>query len=110
MGAVYRGRAPDGRDVAVKVITGQATADLLARFERERRLLAELGEQAGFVPLVDAGSSPTGPYLVMPFLAGGSLRGRIAREPLPVAEAVFLAKRLARALGRAHAKGIVHRD
>ena len=40
-------------------------------------LLASLGEAEGFVPVLDAGSSPHGPYLVTPFLAGGTLRDRL---------------------------------
>ncbi len=107
-GTVYRARGPSGEDVAIKVIVG-ASPEARTRFERERRLLASLGE--GFVPLLEAGEAPTGPYIVMPFVPGGTLRDRLLREPrLPVDEARSLGIRIADALGRAHEKRIVHRD
>jgi WD40 repeat protein len=109
MGVVHAARAPDGREVAVKVLLGTKPASL-ARFERERRLLASLGEAEGFVPLLDAGETPQGPYIVMPLLRGGTLRARLEKGPLGVDETVSLGIALAEALGRAHALGIVHRD
>ncbi|MBI3725152.1 tetratricopeptide repeat protein [bacterium] len=110
MGTVYRARSPDGRDLAVKVLAFAPTATEVARFERERRLLDTLGAAEGFVPLLDAGVSAQGPYLVMPFLAGGTLRDRLRRGPIPVNGTLALARSLASALGKAHARGIVHRD
>ncbi|HZU97334.1 MAG TPA: protein kinase, partial [Planctomycetota bacterium] len=73
---VFRARSADGTTVAVKVLQ-RTDPQALARFERERRLLASLGEAEGFVPLLDAGASPQGPYLVMPFVSGGTLRARL---------------------------------
>ncbi|MBI3723591.1 tetratricopeptide repeat protein [bacterium] len=108
-GIVSRARSPDGRVVAVKLLR-RTGPESLARFERERRLLATLGEREGFVPLLDAGESKEGPYLVMPLLAGGTLRDRLRRGPLAVEEAVALGLSLSRALARAHERGIVHRD
>ena len=109
MGHVYAGRAPGGGEVAIKVLMRGGT-DATARFERERRLLASLGEADGFVPLLDAGATPNGPYIVMPFVPGGTLRTRLDRGPLGVEETVALGRALATALGAAHARGIVHRD
>jgi WD40 repeat protein len=109
-GVVLRCRAPDGRDVAVKLLLDPAKNALLARFARERAVLQELALEGGFVPLLDAGESPRGPYLVMPFVAGGTLRDRLAREGLSLEEALELVGILAAAAGRAHARGIVHRD
>src|SRR5438034_1054740 len=84
MGTVHRARASDGTFVAIKVIhSGARTA--LDRFERERRLLGQLGAEAGFVPLLDSGEGPRGPWIAMPFLRGGTLRDRLARGPFPVA-------------------------
>ena len=109
MGHVYAGRAAGGGEVAIKVLLRGGT-DATARFERERRLLASLGEADGFVPLLDAGATPNGPYIVMPFVPGGTLRTRLDRGPLGVEETVDLGRALATALGAAHSRGIVHRD
>ena len=110
-GVVFRGRSPDGRDVAIKVLQRFEDEGARARFDRERRLLAALGEADGFVPLLDAGIFQEAPFLVMPFVAGGTLRARLAeRGALGIEETVALGRALARALGRAHARGIVHRD
>jgi len=106
---VYRARAPGGGEVAVKQLT-RIDAAARARFERERRLLASLGEAEGFVPILDQGETTEGPFLVMPLLRGGTLRDRIDRGPLPLAEAVSLVGEVARSMQRAHALGIVHRD
>jgi tetratricopeptide (TPR) repeat protein/tRNA A-37 threonylcarbamoyl transferase component Bud32 len=108
-GVVYKVRTPDGREAALKLLTKMDQA-AFARFERERRLLAALGEEQGFVGLLDAGTSAEGAWLVMPFVPGGTLRQRLERGPLGVAETVAVGAELARALGAAHARGIVHRD
>ncbi len=110
MGTVFRARSPEGGDLAIKLLSRPARADAAARFERERRLLASFGEAEGFVPLLDAGLAPAGPFLVMPFLPGGTLRARLSRGPLEIEETLELGKALAGALGRAHARGVVHRD
>ena len=109
MGVVYRVRTPEGRDAALKLLVGVKEA-AFARFDRERRLLASLGEEDGFVGLLDAGSAPEGSFLVMPFVSGGTLRQRLDAGPLRVEETISLGVSLARALGRAHERGIVHRD
>ncbi len=109
MGVVYRARAEDGREVALKMLLSPGT-ERLARFERERRILSEFGARDGFVPLLDQGVVRGGPFIVMPLVSGGTLRDRLARGPLAPAEAIELGKALARALARAHERGIVHRD
>ena len=109
MGAVYRAQARDGSRVALKLLLRKEEG-ALRRFEREVRLQSALGEEAGFVPILDTGVHEGAPFLVLPFLEGGTLRARLARGPLPVAEVRALGLRLARALGAAHGLGIVHRD
>jgi serine/threonine protein kinase/tetratricopeptide (TPR) repeat protein len=109
MGVVYRVRAPDGGDAALKLLLKTDEAAFV-RFERERRLLAALGEKEGFVQLLDAGVAGEAPWLVMPFVPGGTLRKKLESGPLGVQETIDLGKAIASALGAAHAKGIVHRD
>src|SRR5438105_15233363 len=115
MGVVYRARSPEGHVVALKLLHAKGDADALARFERERRLLASFKEDDGFVPLLDFGDSPRGPFLIMPFLGGGTLRARLGAGPiaestsastrgerLSVEATLDLGRVLAAALGRAH--------
>jgi serine/threonine-protein kinase len=109
-GVVYLAKARDGKDVAVKVLTKGATRDVIERFERERRLLGALTAAEGFVPLLASGRGPGGPFVVMPYLPGGTLRDRLRRGPLSIDETVALARSLATALAHAHERGIVHRD
>ena len=107
---VYRAVDPKtGDEVAIKLLALHH-ASALARFERERRLLEGLGAEEGFVPLVGAGSAAEGPFLVMPFVGGGSLEERLERGSLTIDEAIALGHALASAVARAHARGVVHRD
>ncbi len=110
MGMVCRARAPDGAEVAVKIMSLAADPEVLVGFDRERRLLSSLGERDGFVPVLDSGVDGARAFLVMPLLAGGTLRERMNGRALPVKEAVELVLGLARAMGKAHARGIIHRD
>jgi hypothetical protein len=109
MGVVFEGRAPGGDRVAIKQLLA-TDRDAQERFNRERRLLGSFTIGEGFVPLLDAGTSARGPYLVMPFIEGGTLSGRLRGGPLSVKDALALGRRLASALGKAHAKNVVHRD
>ncbi len=109
MGTVYRVRAPGGGEAALKLLRGTDAATF-ARFERERRLLASLGEESGFVALLEAGATTEGAWLLMAFVPGGTLRQRLEPGPLGVEDTVTLGMELAAALGRAHERGIVHRD
>ena len=109
MGTVHEARAPDGRAVAIKLLL-QIDASSVARFEREQRILGDLGAERGFVPLLESGVHQGRPYVVMPYLPGGTLKERLRRGPLTVAEARTLGVVLARAIGAAHERGIIHRD
>ena len=99
------------RDVVVKVLSPELAQGLSAeRFAREIRLAATL-QQANVVPVHLAGVTADGlPYYTMPYVEGESLRHRLARGPVDVAEAVSILRDVARALACAHARGIVHRD
>ena len=107
MSVVYRARSADGREVALKLLAGDVGDEQALR---ELRLLGSLSQADGFVPVIDSGSERGRRYMVMPFVAGGTLRERLRRGPLPVAEAAAIVERLAKAMGRAHERGIVHRD
>ena len=99
------------RKVVVKVLAPELAAALSAeRFERELQLAASL-QQANIVPVLSAGEMNGLPYYTMPFVEGESLRARIARDgQLAVSEVVSVLRDVARALGYAHARGVVHRD
>jgi hypothetical protein len=108
---VFRGRGPDGADVAVKVFSHRSgSPEALDRFSREVRLQRALGAADGVVPIIDAGETALGAWLAMPLLGGGPLRERLRGVPWKVDDVVQLGQTLAAALGRAHALGIVHRD
>src|SRR5262245_18603126 len=109
MGAVFKARSPQGDIDAIKVLL-RADTEKLARFEREKRLLESLDEGVGFVPLRGAGDSPTGPFLVMPFVAGGTLRDKLDKGKMPVEQTRRLGRELASIMAAAHQRGIVHRD
>jgi serine/threonine protein kinase/predicted TPR repeat methyltransferase len=108
MGIVYKARSGQ-KDVAIKLLA-RVDAERLARFERERRLLGSLGEDQGFVGLLDAGYHDGMPWIAMPFVPGGTLRAKLEAGRLPVGETARILLELARALSAAHALGIVHRD
>lgn len=114
MAMVYQARDPRlDRDVAVKVILPDQQKDVsfLRRFEREARVLAQL-THPNIVPITDYGEQDGLPYLVMPYLPGGSLKESLAglTNPTPAAEAARILAPIARALHAAHQEGIIHRD
>jgi Tol biopolymer transport system component len=112
MGEVYRARDTKlGRDVALKVLPESFAndPDRLARFEREARTLAALNHPniATIHGLEEAQGIRA---LVMELVEGSTLSDRIAHGPIPVDEALPIAKQIADALETAHERGIVHRD
>jgi tetratricopeptide (TPR) repeat protein len=101
-----------GRQVVIKVLPPETTAAVnVERFEREIQLAARL-QHPHVVPLLTAGAAAGDLlYYVMPFIAGESLRAKLAREgELPVAEASKYLREIVDALSYAHRNGVVHRD
>ena len=112
MGEVYR--AHDSklkRDVAIKILPEEFSRDhdRVSRFQREAEVLASPNHTniAGIYDLQEASGSR---FLVLELVEGETLADRIARGPVPVDEALAIAKQVAEALEAAHEKGIVHRD
>jgi serine/threonine-protein kinase len=101
------------REVAVKLINPdlRSEPEFDARFQREARIASQLSDPH-IVVVHDFGLDPTlGPFLVMEYLQGTSLRERLVKEgPLPLKSGLQLSAQLVLALIHAHDKGIVHRD
>jgi Tol biopolymer transport system component/tRNA A-37 threonylcarbamoyl transferase component Bud32 len=102
MGEVWKARDTRlNREVAVKISNRQFTD----RFEREARAIAALNH-LNICTLFDVGPN----YLVMELIDGPTLADRIAQGPVPLDEALAIARQIADALEAAHDKNIVHRD
>src|SRR5450756_175310 len=113
------------RQVAIKLMHREiaADSDQLERFRREARSVAQLNH-AHVVTVIDAGEegAPDGPargtdgaigspYIVLEYVEGETLKDVIRREaPLEIPQAIAYAIEIARALGAAHERQIVHRD
>ncbi|HEX4824150.1 MAG TPA: protein kinase [Candidatus Polarisedimenticolaceae bacterium] len=112
MGEVFRARDTRlNRDVAIKVLPALLTQDpeRVARFRREAQLLAALNHPN--IALIHGLEEADGRVaLVLELVDGEDLAQRLKREPIPVAEAIGIARQIAEGLESAHEKGIVHRD
>src|SRR5687767_13795465 len=113
MGVLYKAEDTRlNRTVALKVLPLRFTNDPVAkeRFLREARTASALDHQ-NICAIFDVGESEDGRlFLSMPCYQGETLRERLARGPLPLEEALDIAKQVARGLSKAHRLGIVHRD
>src|SRR2546421_6074227 len=112
MATVYLARdVKHRRQVAVKVLRPELAAALGPdRFLREVEIAARLNHPH-ILALYDSGEANGFLFYVMPYVAGESLRHRLAREKqLPVEEALGIARHIASALGHAHAQNVIHRD
>jgi Tol biopolymer transport system component len=112
MGEVYRARdASLDREVAVKVLPERvaASADALARFEREAKAVAALSHP-NILAIHEFGRQDGTAYAVTELLEGETLRQRLTGGALPQRKAVEYAIQIANGLAAAHGKGIVHRD
>ncbi|MGI8711697.1 MAG: protein kinase domain-containing protein [Solirubrobacteraceae bacterium] len=113
MSTVYR--ATDvtlERQVAIKLMNREVASDSdqLERFRREARAVAQMSHPH-IVGVIDAGEDDGRPYIVLEYVEGETLKDRIRRNGrLPITEAVAYAIEIARALGNAHARHIIHRD
>jgi serine/threonine-protein kinase len=112
MGEVYRARDTKlHREVALKILPTAFALDpeRVARFEREAQLLASLNHPnvGAIYGLEEANGIKA---LVLELVEGPTLADRIARGPMPIDEALPLAKQMADALEAAHEVGVIHRD
>ena len=112
MATVWRGVDERlGRPVAVKLLDRADTADpaMLQRFDREARTAGGL-THPNIVAVYDVGTDDDVPYLVMELIDGTSVEALLAGGPLPIDQAVDVARQTCDALAVAHAQGVVHRD
>src|SRR5262249_33798105 len=112
MGEVYRARDTKlKRDVAIKILPDEFSrdADRVTRFQREAEVLASLNHP-NIAAIYDLQESNETRFLVLELVEGETLAERIQRGPIPVEQALGIAKHICEALEAAHEKGIVHRD
>ncbi len=112
MGEVYQAiDSKLGRRVAIKLLPAAFASDAerLSRFRREAQVLASLNHPniAHIYGLEESGETRC---IVMELVEGETLQARLQRAPVPVDEALAIAKQIAEALDAAHEKGVVHRD
>ena len=99
------------RQVVVKVLMYSRTLDTVYRdfFQNEAEVIAAL-EHPCIVPIYDFGWHGQQPYIVMRYMAGGSLQDKLDKGDIKSTETSHIFKRVADALDAAHGKGIIHRD
>jgi serine/threonine protein kinase/Tol biopolymer transport system component len=112
MGEVYRARDTRlNRNVAIKVLPEAfiTDADRLARFKREAQVLASLNHP-NIAAIYHVEESDGISALVMELVEGETLADHIVRGPIPIDEALLIARQMAEALEAAHERGVIHRD
>ena len=112
MGVVWKAQDTKlGREVAIKLLPEQLTADAerLARLEREAKVLASLNHP-NIAAIYDLDRDGDHHFLVLELVEGEDLAERMSSGVLPTAEAVRLAVQIAGALEAAHESQIIHRD
>lgn len=112
MATVYKAYQPSmDRYVAIKVLPPYLSQDdqFARRFQREAHAIARL-EHAHILPVYDYGESEGVTYIVMRYIAAGTLKEYIAKKSLPYDEIARLIGQVASALDYAHRLGIIHRD
>jgi len=112
MGVIFLAHDPFvQRPVIVKVLTYRFALDDIHRefFQREAKIIASL-EHPYIVPVYDFGLQGAQPYIVMRFMAGGSLENKMKNQGLKLSEFAKILGRVCEALDAAHARKIIHRD
>ncbi|NLF18467.1 MAG: serine/threonine protein kinase [Lentisphaerae bacterium] len=113
MALVYRAWAPDGREVALKVLQETPTlpAGMLERFRREAEAAMRLVSHPHIVGILGTGQVGRNHFIAMQLIPGGRTLVDVLRQaPLAEAMALDLAAKIAAALAEAHRAGIIHRD
>jgi serine/threonine protein kinase/Tol biopolymer transport system component len=112
MGEVYRARDTKlKRDVAIKILPEEFSRDTdrVSRFVREAEVLASLNHP-NIGAIYDLQEADGFRFLVLELVEGETLAERIARGPIPIDEALAIAKQIVEALEAAHERSIIHRD
>jgi serine/threonine protein kinase len=112
MGEVYRARDTRlKREVAIKILPEEFSrdADRASRFQREAEVLGSLNHP-NIAAIYDVQEANSTRYLVLELVEGETLADRIQRGPIPIEEALDIAKGICEGLEAAHEKGIIHRD
>jgi Tol biopolymer transport system component len=112
MGEVYRARDTRlGRTVAIKILPAELSGSpgFRERFAREARAVSAV-EHPHICALYDVGTADDVDFLVMQYVEGETLAGRLRGGPIPLREALHLARQVASGLEAAHERGVLHRD
>ncbi|HJS29671.1 MAG TPA: protein kinase, partial [Anaerolineales bacterium] len=112
MATVFKAYHPAlDRFVAIKAMHPVFMEDpsFLARFQREAQVVARL-DHPNIVPVYDYSEHERRPYLVMRYIPGETLKGRLSRGRLSHAEVTLIVQAVADALAYAHSQGVLHRD
>jgi len=112
MGAVWKAtHVTVGKRFAVKILHSEVSKhpDAKRRFTQEAQAAAKIGHPA-ILDVYDLGEDDGSLYMVMELLEGESLAQRVARGPLPIAEALEYAVGVLDALDAAHGASVIHRD
>ncbi len=101
----------DGRVVAMKILSPYIAHEerFQARFEREIKLLSRL-QHPNIIPILDFGEADGLAFIVMPYIASGTLLDRLNRGPLDPRQGGRIVDQMASALMLAHQNGVIHRD
>src|SRR5262245_49393316 len=112
MGEVYRARDLKlKRDVAIKILPDEFSRDAnrVSRFQREAEVLASLNHP-NIAAIYDVQEANDSRFLVLELVEGETLADRLERGPIPIDQALRIAKNICEALEAAHEKGVIHRD